>query len=289
MRVSQNELGTYLRSRREAVTPADVGLPGGSRRRTPGLRRAELATLAGVSAEYLARLEQGRHRHPSPQVLAAFADALRLTTEERFRLRLLAKADNGETHALRASAPTPPSRTVRPTVRALLDQLEPAPAVLLNRVGDVLAFTSGYEQLTRPLGLLDPDQPNLARYVFTDERARAAYPEWEQVADGHVASLKDVTLHGDPHAAELCDELTVTAGRPFADRLANSTGLPPRTGVERLAHPGAGELRLAYESLGLPDADGQRLIIHLPADDATSTALDRLNGRRPGALRVVSG
>ncbi|AXK37859.1 XRE family transcriptional regulator [Streptomyces armeniacus] len=287
--MSQNELGAFLRSRREAVTPAEVGLPGGTRRRTPGLRRAELATLAGVSVEYLARLEQGRDRNPSAQVLGALSEALRLTGEERQHLRRLVKAYDSSTLALCPSSPPPPSRTVRPTVRTLLDQLEPSPAALVNRIGDLLAYTSGYEQLARPLGLLDADPPNLTRYVFTDERARAAYPEWERMADEQIAGLKTVlTLH-DPHAQELCDELTVTAGRPFADRLESVTDLPRRTGVERLSHPGAGELRLAYEILGLPDADDQHLIVHLPADDATSAALDRLTGRQPGALRVVSG
>ena len=93
--VSDNELGVYLRTRREAVTPAEVGLPGGGRRRTPGLRRAELATLAGVSVEYLVRLEQGRDRHPSAHVLAALADVLGLSADERLHLHLLAKATGG--------------------------------------------------------------------------------------------------------------------------------------------------------------------------------------------------
>ncbi|MEV0594816.1 helix-turn-helix domain-containing protein [Nonomuraea cavernae] len=281
-----NELGAYLRDRREAVTPADVGLPAGARRRTPGLRRSELATLAGVSVEYLARLEQGRDRHPSAQVLGALADALRLDPDERIHLRRLTKGAAGD---VLCPAGVPPARSVRPTVRALLDRLEPAPALLLNRLGEVLARTSGYERLAGPLGLLDGDPPSLVRFVFTDSRARALYPDWERVADELVAMLKLESSRDDPHVSHLADELTIVAGAPFADRLAAPAGPPSPTGVERLTHPEAGELRLAYETLELPVKDGQHLVVYLPADDATALALDRLTGRRPGGLRAVSG
>jgi hypothetical protein len=180
---------------------------------------------------------------------------------------------------------------VRPTVRALLDRLEPAPAVLLNRRSDVLAFTTGYERLAGPVGILDAQQPSLVRFVFTDARAAAAYPEWERIADEQVANLKtELSRVGcGSHLAELADDLTVTAGAPFTDRLQAPSSLPQRTGVERLVHPDVGELRMAYETLELPDADGQHLVVYLPADDATSAALDHLTGRQPGALRAVAG
>lgn len=186
--MSDNELAAFLRGRREAITPAEVGLPTGPRRRAPGLRRAELATLAGISVEYLTRLEQGRDRNPSPQVLGALADALRLRVPDRILLRRLAK-ESGDDKAL-CSAANPPVRTVRPTVRALLDRLEPTPAVLLNWLGDIVAYTSGYERFARPLGLLDGDPPNVMRYLFTDARARAVYPGWERLADEQVAHLR---------------------------------------------------------------------------------------------------
>lgn len=284
--MSDNELGVFLRSRREALTPAEVGLPGGTRRRTPGLRRAELATIAGVSVEYLARLEQGRDRHPSPQVIAALAHALRLSAAERDVFRLLAKATGG---LFSCVGTEPPARSVRPTVRALLDRLEPAPAFVANRLGDVLAFTTGYERLAGPIGLLDGRPPSLVRFLFTDARARNAYPEWDRVADDRVGSLRIESGRADPHTVELTEELTRAAGAPFTDRLAAPAVLPRRTGVERLVHPEAGELRLAYEILELPDADDQRLVVYLPADDATSAALDHLAGRQPGALRAVPG
>lgn len=174
-------------------------------------------------------------------------------------------------------------------MRALLDRLEPAPAVLLNRLSEILACTRAYERLAGPLGLLDGDPPNLARYVFTDARARTAFPDWELVADQQVAALKQGPFRADASVAVLVDELTVTAGAAFAGRVETVPGLPRSAGVTRLAHPEAGELRLAYETLDLPADDDQRLLVHLPADDATSAALDRLSGRRPGALRAVSG
>ncbi|MEV8021510.1 helix-turn-helix transcriptional regulator [Streptomyces sp. NPDC086554] len=284
--MSDNELGNFLRTCREAVTPAEVGLPTGPRRRTPGLRRSEVATLAGVSVEYLARLEQGRDRHPSPQVMGALADALRLSVEERLHLRRLEKETSGDPCCPTASAP---AQSVRPTVRALIDSLEPAPAVLLNRLSDVLAYTSGYERIVGPTGLLDGERPNLIRFLFTDERARAAYPEWDRVADELVASLRSDSMLSDPHAEGFADELTVIAGAPFADRMAVVPRPPRRSGVDRMTHPEAGALHLSYETLALPEGDEQRLVVYLPADDASSAALDRLGGRQPGGLRAVTG
>jgi transcriptional regulator with XRE-family HTH domain len=283
--VSDNELGTYLRTWREAVTPAEAGLPVGPRRRTPGLRRAELATLAGISVEYLTRLEQGRDRNPSAQVLGALADVLNLSLADRMLLRRLTKEADGGDPLLCAAAPSL-SRTARPTVRAVLDHLEPAPALVVNWVGDVLAHTAGYERLVGPIGLLDDERPNLLRYLFTDERARCAYRDWDRVADDLVARLRHGVPLRDPHLAELADELTVTAGADFGDRFADLAAAPRRTGSQHIEHPEAGSLRLLHETLALPD-EGQRVIVYLPADDATAAALDRLNGRRPGALRAV--
>ncbi|MGW4650035.1 helix-turn-helix domain-containing protein [Kitasatospora sp. NPDC004289] len=282
--MSDNELGLFLRLRRESVTPAEAGLPTGTRRRTPGLRRSELATLAGVSVEYLTRLEQGRDRRPSTEVLGALGDALRMTMSERVHLHRLAKGADG---SFSCTGGAQPRRAVRPTVRALLDRLEPGPAVLVNRLGEVLAATSGYRLLMEPIGLLDGPWPSLPRYVFTDPRARIALPDWEQAADEQVAALKQGPGRSDPHVAALMDELTVAAGAGFRHRLERLAGLPRTSGTTRLTHPEAGALRLAYETLDLPADDEQRLIVHLPADEATAAALDRLTGRRPGALRAV--
>jgi MmyB-like transcription regulator ligand binding domain len=216
-------------------------------------------------------------------VLGALADALRMSPDERLHLRRLAKPPGD---AL-CTAAEPPARSVRPTVQALLDRLEPTPALVLNRLGDVLAGTAGYARLAGPIGLLDTEPANLVRFVFTDPRARTAYPDWARVADDLVTDLKLASGRGDPHVATLIAELTITAGAPFTGRLAAPPLLPTRTGVERLVHPAAGELRLAYETLELPDAEDQRLIVYLPADDASSAALDRLHGQHPRGLRAV--
>ncbi|BEL02949.1 helix-turn-helix domain-containing protein [Actinoplanes sichuanensis] len=282
--VSENELGLFLRTRREAITPAEVGLPAGPRRRAPGLRRSEVAAIARVSVEYLTRLEQGRDRRPSPQVLSALAGALLLSAGERAHLLRLTKASDPGYNCLGGTAL--PARTVRPTVRAVLDRLDPTPAVLLNRLGDVLAHTSGYEQLMGPIGLLDPPQPNVARFVLTDERARAAYPDWERVADEEVAALKQGPFRADPHIAALADDLTVTAGEVFTRRVETVPGLPGASGVVQLAHPAAGRLRLAYEVLELAADDDQRMVVLLPADTETGAALDRL---RTQPLQLLAG
>ena len=282
--MSDNELGLFLRSRREAISPAAAGLPAGPRRRTPGLRRSEVAALAGVSVEYVTRLEQGRDRHPSPSVLGALADVLRLTTNERVHLHRLTKGADAGFPCRGAAAP---GRVLRPTVRMLLERLEPAAAVLVNRLGDLIGRTPAFDRFAAPLGLLDGDPPNLTRYVLTDPRARTAFPEWDRVADEGVAALKQGPFRADPSVAALADELTVTAGDEFTRRVATVPGLPAPTGRLRVAHPSMGALLLAYEILDLPADDGLRLIVHLPADAATAAALEDAAGRPP--LRLVSG
>ena len=282
MAVNDGELGQFIRTRRESVSPTDVGLPSTQRRRTPGLRRAELATLAGISVDYLVRLEQGRDRRPSAQVLAALATALRLNDDDLAHLRRLSTVAQGTELC---PSLQPPASAVRPTVRALLDGLEPAPAFVLNSIADVLAWTVTYERLARPLGIFDHQQPNLCRYTLLDERAPAAYPDWIQVADEQVANLRS-NSRPDPVTERFIEELTA-AGVEFTRRWDCQVVAGRRPGVERIAHPDVGELRLAYETLQLPDADDQRLVVYLPSDQATSDALDILAGRQPGALHAV--
>ncbi len=278
------ELGSFLRSRREAVTPGEVGLPAGPRRRTPGLRRAELATLAGVSVDYLIRIEQGRDTHPSSQVLAALAEALDLSDADRDHLRKLAAISNGKELCPTAR---PAARTVRPAVRAVLEQLEPAPAVVLNHLGDLLAWTDGYDRLARPLGILDGDRPNLLSFTFADHRARTAYPDWDDIADEQVADLQGGGCAPNDDLRLLTDRLARDAGGDFTERWDRVGAARTRNGIMALLHPEVGVLRLAFETLELPDADGQRLVIYLAADSVTSAGLDRLAGRHPGALRSL--
>jgi len=278
------ELGAFLRSRREATAPADVGLRAGTRRRTPGLRRAELATLAGVSVDYLIRLEQGRDTHPSPQVLAALADAMQLDGDERDHLRNLSVVSQGAELCPMAMST---AAVVRPAVEAILRSLEPSPAFVVNHLGDVLSWNDGYDRLMRPLGLFEGERPNLVRYTFTDERSRVAYPDWDDVADAHVANLFAEARHPGDDVRTMATALADEAGKPFRHRWERGAVARRRVGVEALDHPAIGRLRMSFEVLDLPDLDRQRLVVSLPADAATSTGLDRLAGREPGALRSV--
>jgi transcriptional regulator with XRE-family HTH domain len=284
-RMADNQLGTFLRERREAVAPERVGLPRGERRRTPGLRRAELATLSGVSVDYLTRLEQGRDHHPSASVLAALADALLLAADERELLMRVGTLASAGAHCPRSPEP---AREVRPTVRALLDSMEPTAAVVVNRLGDVLASTDGWVRLVEPIGILDDDRPNLVRHLFTDPRARSAFVPWEGAAAELVAELMADNRRDDPHLIALTDEVASLGGDDLIRRLGDTPSTPLRSGVIRLVHPTGVELRLASESLELSDA-GPRLLAYLPSDQATADALDELRRNGSGRLRAVPG
>jgi transcriptional regulator with XRE-family HTH domain len=273
-------MGDFLRARRDATQPEALGLPAGSHRRVPGLRRSELATLAGISVEYLVRIEQGSDRNPSPAVVNALAGALRLDVAEREHLRYLAKIGSGA-----CMGPLAQSRPdVRPAVFKLLDQLEPGIAFVTNRLGDVLAYTNGFELLARPSGLLDADRPNLTRFVFADGRAREVFPDWDQVADERAFDLW--LGPSAERSAQFKAELVPIAGDDFTRRL-NQHALPPR-GTLRWMHPAVGELRLDREVMELPPTDAQQMVVFLPADDATADAVNRLRARHGATLRAVS-
>jgi len=273
-------LGDFLRARRDATRPESLGLPAGNRRRVPGLRRSELAARAGISVEYLVRIEQGRDHHPSVSVVNALADALGLDMTERWHLRHLSKLGSQACVGM----PVPLRLDVRPTVRALLDQLEPGIALVTNRLGDVLAYTSGFELLVRPTGLLDERRrPNLTRFVFTDDRARRVFPDWEQLADERAY---DLWLASAEEAKLLVVELAAVAGPAFTERVDRHE--VPRRGPQRWCHPAAGELRFEREVLELPATDAQELVVFLPADEATGDALIRWRRAATGTLRAVN-
>ena len=171
-------LAAFLRARRERVSPVEVGLKPSTRRRTPGLRREELATLAGVSIDYLVRIEQGRDVRPSAAVLSALADALLLGDDDRRHLYTLAAIT--ATPQLCPAAPALADR-VTPGVQQVLDQLDPMPAFVIGPIGDVVAANAAWHALAGPLGFLE--HPNLARHVFCHPRAHQIHPDWEQAAD----------------------------------------------------------------------------------------------------------
>ncbi|MFI9504134.1 helix-turn-helix transcriptional regulator [Nocardia sp. NPDC052566] len=273
-------LGNFIRAKRDSIQPESLGLPHRDRRRSPGLRRQDLAVSAGISVEYLTRIEQGRDRNPSPVMVDALADALRLDPSERTHLRYLAKI-TGDVCSPRFR-PTPPPRQVRAAVRKTLDLLEPGIAIVTNRLGDVLAHTSGFETLTAGTGLFDTTPPNLTRYVFTDPRARTFFADWDDIADEHAF---DLWLAPSVENLEwFTAELTPIAGPDFTGRLNHH--VVPRRGLLRLHHPAGHELRLERQSLELL-TDAQQLVVFHPADEQTTAAIDDL--RRPrGQLRSIS-
>ncbi len=280
------ELGGFLRSRREQLSPIDVGLPVGPRRRTPGLRRAEVATLSGISVEYLTRIEQGRDTNPSAQVLTALAGTLRLDEADMAHLQQLATIGQGT--GLCARELDSVTRAVRPAVHAVLDSLEPAPAYVINRRTDLLAWNDGFDRLARPLGLLEAEAPNLVWFSFTDQRARTAYPDWADVALDQVSFLH-AQRHGDPATDALAERLAQAAGPEFRELWQRKPLTGRNADVTNIEHPQVGSLRLTFESLELSDRAYRQLVICLPADATTARSLDRLAGRTPGALRAVSG
>ena len=282
-------MAEFLRARREQLRPGDVGLPDRGRRRTPGLRREEVATLAGISVDYLVRLEQGRDTRPSASVVAALADALRLDDEQRRQLYTLAMVSHSSELC---PAPRPLARSVAPTVTALLERLDTTPAFVAGPANDVLAWNDAWEALVRPLGMLDGPVPNLARHVFLHPDARTVYPDWVAAADEQVSRLRAASARwgDDDDFVALMDELRNAPD--FTARWSTFVTTEKRRGTRQIVHPVSGRLRLDYEVLILPDdVDEQRLITWLPADDATAIAFARTGNAAvptsPAQLRVI--
>lgn len=265
-------LGAFLRARRDGLSPADVGLPDSGRRRTPGLRREEVAALAGVSIDYLVRLEQGRDVNPSPSVLMAIGEALQLTPEDRRHLFHLTKVSSSPEVCQSLGAP---QREVTPGVQLVLDRLAPTPAFVLDGQYDVVAWNATWEQLVGPIGLLDGPVPNLARFTFLHPRAREAYPDWEAVADDQAHGLRSAApmWTGQDDFDRLVADLGTDAG--FAARWASHRVAAKRGTVKRLVHPEVGELRLAHEVLQVPEPADLRVVVWLPVDAATDEAIRR--------------
>ena len=280
-------LGDFIRVARDRTRPETLGLAVGERRRVPGLRRTELAARAGISVEYLTRLEQGRDRNPSPEVVNAVADGLSLDLAEREHLKYLMKITGGGACSGPASrVVVPPSRAVRPGVRQMLDLLEPGVAYVTNRWGDVLAHTAAFGLVVQGAGLLETAEPNLTRYVFTDPRARTFLVDWDQVADERAF---DLWLGPSLAMTEwFIEDLTPLAGDELVRRLHRHVS--PSAAPLGLRHPSGHVLRWDRETLELDRADAQQIVVLLPADAATEQALDRLRHvARTRPLRAVSG
>ncbi|MFT3888414.1 MAG: helix-turn-helix transcriptional regulator [Arachnia sp.] len=241
--------GDFLRSRRARVTPEQVGIIGGGRRRVPGLRREEVATLADISVDYYSRMERGDLRGVSPEILDAVARALRLDDAETDHLHDLARAAN----------PRPPRRrrvaeqTVRPSLQRLIDAVTGAPVWVRDRRMNVVTANPLGRALYRPV-LDDPDGGgNTARFMFLSPAARVFFPDWEQGADDMVATMR--TYAGQhPRDTALTDVIgeLVTRSEAFRRRWAAHDVRHHRTGTKRIHHPEVGELVLSYEALDMP-------------------------------------
>lgn len=240
-------LGDFLRNRRGRVSPSEAGLPAGAgRRQTPGLRREELAALAGVSVDYYTRLERGRDTNPGQAVLDALAKVLRLDDDERAHLHRLAHPEKQP-----GKQPGKHAAEVRPALVRLLEMVRPTPAYVLSQTSDLLA--ANVEGLALLPGITVPG--NLVRYVFTHPAARDVFVSWRRMAEDCVAHLR--TLDDGPARGALVTELSGRSAQ-FADLWAHYD-VREKSGTRRTFRPpGAGLLELTSEILTA--VDGQRFV-----------------------------
>jgi transcriptional regulator with XRE-family HTH domain len=256
-----NVIGEYLRARRELVQPEDVGLQNLGRRRTPGLRREEVAMLAGVSADYYIRLEQGRDQHPSTQVLDAFARVLRLDEEATAHL-----------HGLAQPPPRRRRRSSRPerapdAVVQMITSWPTTPAYIFGRYLDVLSANP----LASALAPWFTAGENLVRGAFLDPRRRELRPDWERSLGGTVAALRanvgaDID---DPRLTELVGELSLRSEQ-FRQLWARHDARPKGSGTTVMHHPQVGRLELSYTKFPIPDTDRLTLSIYHAAPGSPS-------------------
>jgi transcriptional regulator with XRE-family HTH domain len=256
----EQEIGDFLRSRRARIRPEDAGLPQYGRRRVPGLRREELAQLAGVSVDYYVRLEQGRTPNVSDAILDAIGRALRLDGTERGHLSALVRRTAGTPEAL--------EQTVRPGARRLLDMMDATPAFVLGRRMDVLAWNA----LAGAIGGFGPGF-NVVRHTFCDPAARAFYADWPAVAAEAVAYLRlDAGRHpGDPRLAALVAEISA-ASPDFAALWAEHPVREKTHGDKLIEHPDLGRLDLRYETLRWPGEDNQLLVVYTAGEGSDTLA-----------------
>jgi transcriptional regulator with XRE-family HTH domain len=269
----RRELAGFLRSRRERIAPELVGLPPASRRRTPGLRREEVATLAGVGVTWYTWLEQGRDINASPQVLDAVARTLMLDPHERDHLFRLADApdSNGQSEC----------RALPPTAQMLLDQLEPFPAVIRNARYDVLAFNQAFDTLIGPFDHLPFDERNSLWRMFTVPHCRERTLDWEEATRRMVAEYRSAMAE---HVAEPAWKCLVSrlikASPEFAALWERHEVASPENLTKRYLHPEVGLLKLNYTHLWLDQRLGTRMTTYTPADEQTADRLRELHDRR---------
>ena len=270
---TKDEIREFLISRRSRITPEQAGLPTyGGKRRVSGLRREEVALLAGISVEYYTRLERGTARGFSESVLEGIARALQLDEAERAHLIDLVRAAN----TTRQPRRRPTQQRVRPSVQRILDSMTGTPAFVQNGRLDVLyANRLGYALYSE--AFRDPSRPaNLARFFFLDARASDFFIDWQSLANDVVALLR-AEAGRDPYDRALSDligELS-TRSEEFRVRWAAHNVRFHRTGVKRFHHPIVGDLTLAYEGLELPGDPGQTIFAYTA--EPNSPSHDALN------------
>ncbi|MGW6913852.1 helix-turn-helix transcriptional regulator [Kitasatospora sp. NPDC054939] len=263
-----NDLGDFLRAHRARLQPGDVGLASYGTRRVAGLRREEVAVLAGMNGDYYARLEQGRERGPSPQVLDAIGTALRLEPEARAHLHRLAGAE------LPTGPATQPAEHVGDELRQLLDDFATAPAFVLNPALDVLAANPMAEALFSPFATVD----NLARMTFLDPVARRFHTPWERAAEAVVGELRRATGTAPhyPRLQAVLRRLTEESGE-FAALWSSHTVHGKSHGTKGLVHPDVGPLSLTFRTFDVRGEPGQHLVVYqAPPGSPTAEALTLL-------------
>ncbi|MGO1510867.1 MAG: helix-turn-helix domain-containing protein, partial [Actinomycetales bacterium] len=256
----------FLRSRRDRLQPTDVGIAGGLRRRVPGLRREEVALLAGMSVEYYVKLERGNLRGVSEGVLASLARALRLSEEEHRHLMDLASAANSG-----AGSSVSPTRRVRPALQQLLDAMA-APAWVRNGRSDFLAGNTLGRALYAPILSSSIQPANVARFMFLDPSSRDFYPDWDEIGQQMVASLRaEAGRHPfDRPLTDLIGELS-TRSDEFRRWWGAHEVFTHSAGSKRIHHPEVGMLSLSYEPMALTSDTGLTMIVY-SAEPGSPTA-----------------
>ncbi|MHC0432399.1 helix-turn-helix domain-containing protein [Streptomyces sp. O3] len=274
---TSSELGDFLRNRRADLRPEDAGLTAHTaRRRVPGLRREELAMLAGVSVTHYTRLEQGRATSVSDSILGAIARALQLTDDETAHLKDLARP------ATTQRVPTERAQYASRSARQLLSAMSEVPALVLDRRNDILAWNQlGHALLAGHLDRSAPDtpgtRPNLTQLLFLDEHFRTLYSDWNEEAQLAVASLRLAAGRhpDDRRLAELIGQLAMQSPE-FASRWARHPVRTCTSGVKHFRHPVVGVMELAFENLHIPGNSGQRMIAYSAESRTPSEAALRL-------------
>ncbi|MEU4656131.1 helix-turn-helix transcriptional regulator [Streptomyces sp. NPDC023723] len=279
--MDDNHLGEFLRARRARLRPGDVSMASHGVRRVAGLRREEVAVLAGVNADYYTRLEQGRERHPSPQVLDALSRALLLDPDARAHLHRLAGVSPAGHDSLHAT------ERVSPALRQLMDGYPHTPAFVMSRTLDLLAANALADALYAPFAPAD----NLARMTFLDPAGRQFYRDWDRAAQATVANLRQASGFDPEHPRlrHLVDTLTEHSAA-FRRLWAQHTVRGKTQDAKQLLHPDVGPLSLTYQSFDVRDAPGQQLVIyHAEPASPSAHALTLLGTLHASEKRDPSG